>query len=132
VSTKTVAAKLQIKPDTPIWISHPHRLGMLGPLPEGADLVSDISAAKIALVFGDDAETVRKTLDTAGTAITDPAILWVAYPKANRTDINRDTLWPILTDYGMRPNGQAAIDDIWSALRFRPIREGEPPFLGGK
>lgn len=132
MSAKTVAAKLQIKPDTTIWLSHPDRVGMIGPLPDSVDLVPDITAAKVALVFGDDAETVRRTLDAEGAGITEPAILWVAYPKGNRTDINRDTLWPILTDYGMRPNGQAAIDDIWSALRFRPIREGEPPFLGGK
>jgi hypothetical protein len=47
-------------------------------------------------------------------------------------DINRDTLWPILAEYGMRPIGQVAIDDVWSALRFRPDREGEAPFAGGR
>ena len=58
-------------------------------------------------------------------------MLWVAYPKGGRADINRDTLWPILAEHGLRPIGQAAIDDVWSALRFRPLKEGESPFTGG-
>jgi hypothetical protein len=31
----------------------------------------------------------------------------------------------------MRPISQVAVDDIWSALRFRVLEEGEPPFSGG-
>jgi len=57
--------------------------------------------------------------------------VWVAYPKANKTDINRDTLWPIVVDFGLRPNGQIAIAETWSALRFRASRDGEAPFTGG-
>jgi hypothetical protein len=56
----------------------------------------------------------------------------VAYPKAGRADNNRDSLWPILAGYGLRPIGQVAIDDVWSALRFRPLAEGESPFAGGR
>jgi hypothetical protein len=55
----------------------------------------------------------------------------IAYPKANRADINRDSLWPIVVEFGMRPNGQVAIDDVWSALRFRADKPGEEPFKGG-
>jgi hypothetical protein len=50
----------------------------------------------------------------------------VAYPKAHRADINRDKLWPIVAEYGMRPVTQVAVDDIWSGLRFRPFKPGEP------
>jgi hypothetical protein len=52
---------------------------------------------------------------------------WIADPKGNRADINRDTLWPMVSPYGMRPIAQ----DAWSALRFRPNREGEGTFTGG-
>ena len=61
-----------------------------------------------------------------------PRVLWVAYPKGNTSDVNRDSLWPIVAEFGMRPNGQVAIDDRWSALRFRANREGEEPFTGGR
>ena len=49
-----------------------------------------------------------------------------------KADINRDTLWPSVTEYGLRPNGQVAVDEVWSALRFRPYKEGEAPFTGGR
>jgi hypothetical protein len=58
-------------------------------------------------------------------------VLWVVYPKDNRTDLNRDSLWPILAAHGLRPITQVAVDDVWSALRFRPLKPGEPPFSGG-
>ena len=45
--------------------------------------------------------------------------------------MNRDTLWPILAEYGLRPISQVAVDEVWSALRFRPLREGEAPFAPG-
>ena len=43
-----------------------------------------------------------------------------------------DTLWPLLTPYGLRPIGQVAVDEEWSALRFRPLKSGEEPFSGGR
>jgi hypothetical protein len=58
--------------------------------------------------------------------------LWVAYPKGGRVDIDRDTLWPIVAELGLRPISQVAIDDVWSALRFRPLTEGEEQFSGGR
>ena len=51
-----------------------------------------------------------------------PAVLWIAYPKAGKldTDLNRDVLWKLLDGNGIRPVRQIAIDDTWSAMRFRP------------
>ncbi len=131
MSPKTVAEKLLIKPETSVWSSHPERLDVVGPLPPGARVVDRPEEATTALVFGDDAESLRTAVADHAEHLAAPETLWVAYPKANRTDINRDTLWPILAEHGMRPTGQVALDDVWSALRFRPLRPGEAPFRGG-
>jgi hypothetical protein len=32
----------------------------------------------------------------------------------------------------MRPVSQVAVDEVWSALRFRLLKPGEPPFTGGR
>ncbi|MFF4316935.1 hypothetical protein [Streptomyces sp. NPDC001507] len=50
------------------------------------------------------------------------ALAWVACPKGGKlgTDLNRDTLAAALSEQGVRPVRQIAIDDTWSALRFRP------------
>jgi hypothetical protein len=132
LSTRTVVQKLQIKPNTTVWTSHADRLGLIGPLPEGAETVDALGEATTALVFADDAASAHEVLTAHKDQLATPAIFWVAYPKANRADINRDTLWPILAGYGMRPVSQVAIDDVWSALRFRPLKLGEEPFTGGR
>ena len=132
MSTKSIADKLLIKPGTTVWSSHPDRLDLVAPLPSDAPIVKGLKEATTALVFGDDAESLRRTLAAHARDLAAPDTLWVAYPKGNRADINRDTLWPLLSEYGMRPIGQVALGEVWSALRFRPLRPGETPFEGGK
>jgi hypothetical protein len=130
MAAKTVADKLLIKPGGTVWISDDRHLPRVGPLPEGAERVGDPREAAVAVLFAADAVTARRLLDEHRDALT--GTTWVAYPKGNKADINRDTLWPIVTEYGLRPNGQVALDEVWSALRFRPYKEGEAPFTGGR
>ena len=51
------------------------------------------------------------------------AVVWIAYPKASSKrytcDFNRDTGWAVLGQLGFEPVRQVAIDEDWSALRFR-------------
>ena len=53
------------------------------------------------------------------------AVLWFAYPKGSSKkymcDFNRDTGWEKLGEYNLEPVRQVAIDQDWSALRFRNI-----------
>ncbi len=132
MSPKTVADKLLVKAGTTVWTSAPEHIDRIGPLPEGATPVDDLEAAMTAVLFADDAESLRAVLARHAGSLRAPANLWVAYPKGNRTDINRDTIWPIVSEHGLRPIGQVALDDVWSALRFRPLKEGEAQFSGGR
>jgi len=51
------------------------------------------------------------------------AIVWFAYPKASskryKCEFNRDTGWAVLGELGFEGVRQVAIDEDWSALRFR-------------
>ena len=129
--TKSVAAKLLIKPNSTLWVSHPEHLDLLGPLPANVQNVEELAQAATGLIFGDDSTSLRSILAGHSDELKQPVALWVAYPKGNKTDMNRDTLWPIFAEYGMRPITQIAVDDIWSALRFRPLKKGEAPFNPG-
>jgi hypothetical protein len=53
-------------------------------------------------------------------------VLWFCYPKKSskkyKSDIDRDHGWKILNDSGLHGIRLVAIDENWSALRFRNIK----------
>ncbi len=53
------------------------------------------------------------------------AIIWFAYPKTSSKkytcEFNRDTGWAVLGELGLEGVRQVAIDEDWSALRFRRV-----------
>jgi hypothetical protein len=75
--------------------------------------------------------TFIKTLadvETKCAAVIDAAakdrLAWIVYPKAGQlgTDLNRDILWKQMQKKGIQGVRQIAIDDVWSAMRFRPAK----------
>jgi hypothetical protein len=53
------------------------------------------------------------------------AVVWMVYPKGTskkyRCEFNRDSGWPALGEAGFEPVRMVAIDEDWSALRFRRV-----------
>lgn len=53
------------------------------------------------------------------------AILWIAYPKGTskkyKCEFNRDSGWDVLRGAGFDTVRMVAIDEDWSALRFRRV-----------
>jgi hypothetical protein len=73
--------------------------------------------------------TTQKEVDALATPIAklakgDP-IIWFAYPKGTskkfKSEINRDHGWQALGRAGFDTVRMVAIDDDWSALRFRRV-----------
>jgi hypothetical protein len=60
---------------------------------------------------------------TVVNATEGDSIVWIAYPKKSskkyKCEFNRDTGWHVLGEAGFEPVRQIAIDEDWSALRFR-------------
>ena len=58
-------------------------------------------------------------------ACSGDAILWMVYPKGTsrkyRCEFNRDSGWAILDAAGFEPVRMVAVDEDWSALRFRRV-----------
>jgi hypothetical protein len=84
-----------------------------------------VKEISFALAFA----TKQKEVDTATKAVAKKAkgdaVVWFAYPKGtskNYTcEFNRATGWAILGEQGFEPVRQIAIDEDWSALRFRRV-----------
>ena len=95
---------------------------------EGVTVVRDpkkTKAVQFALVFATkqvEVDVLSKTL--AGKAEGD-AVLWFAYPKGTskkyKCEFNRDSGWKAIRSFGFDSVRQIAIDEDWSALRFRRV-----------
>lgn len=70
------------------------------------------------------AEVEHAAQQLTGHGVDDP-ILWMAYPKTSskryRCEFTRDTGWAALGAAGYEPVRMVAIDEDWSALRFRKV-----------
>ena len=58
----------------------------------------------------------------------DNGLLWLCYPKKTsktykNSDCSRDSIAGILADEGYEPVRQIAIDEDWSALRYRKVEQ---------
>lgn len=117
----SLAKKLQIKEGQSVSVLHAPT-GFEIDLPGKNRKPSIAKAADVVIVFATNRADLGKRADPFVEAARRDALAWIAYPKAGQlnTDLNRDSLWQLLESRGIRPVRQVAIDDVWSALRFRP------------
>jgi hypothetical protein len=114
-----LSRKLQIKPGQSVAILN---------APEGValpDLREEALAEADAVIAFVTRRAELAELDAVLSAARADRLAWVGYPKAGKlgTDLNRDRLAEALREHGLQPVRQVAIDDTWSALRFRPAGE---------
>jgi hypothetical protein len=113
-------AKLQLKPAQGIEVVlvPDETLPLLDGIPAASDSADDAAL----LVFVTDRDVLTAQEDRILASATTDRLTWVAYPKAGQlgTDLNRDSLAAHLIGLGARPVRQVSLDDVWSALRFRP------------
>jgi hypothetical protein len=99
-------------------------LGLLGDLPAKLELEFEPAGQfDFAHLFVKDKAELQQLIDQLLQAIEYDGLLWISYPKGSsgvKTDLNRDILWEILLEKGIRPVMQVSIDSVWSAIRFRP------------
>lgn len=82
---------------------------------------SERGPADVVLAYIKNRAALDKHLPRATKRLASGGTLWLAYPKAGQlgTDLNRDSLARAVREKGLEPVGQIAIDDVWSALRFK-------------
>ena len=79
------------------------------------------------IVFAELVSEVETLAPQALHNLVSDGILWFAYPKKTSkkscaSDLDRDHGWVVLIDKGFDKVRQVAIDNDWSALRFRNVR----------
>ena len=123
----SLVKKLRIQPGQRLLILNPPSgyIESLGDLPEGVE-VSEKPEGKFDFVhqFVRDSTEFADLSPKAMDAVKYDGLLWISYPKRSSkvaTDLTRDVMWDLMADTGLRPVTQVSIDEVWSALRFRPV-----------
>ncbi|HYK75241.1 MAG TPA: DUF3052 domain-containing protein [Pseudoneobacillus sp.] len=75
-------------------------------------------------VFGTNNEELQVYAREVSHLISEDGLLWLCYPKKSSklykgSDCSRETVMGMLANEGYEPVRQVAIDEDWSALRFR-------------
>lgn len=126
MSEKTVLQRFQAKPGDGIAlvVAEDGDRALLGALPDGATEALVESAAIVATVVRTRDELLARYAEQLPVASGARAV-WVVYPKGGRADVNRDVVAGEARAYGWRGVSNIAVDDTWSAVRVRPLKDGE-------
>jgi uncharacterized protein YdhG (YjbR/CyaY superfamily) len=120
--------KLNHKPPAPVTVleAPAEARPLLSRWSEEADVRERLGTDDaFVLTFVRSAADIQRIAPAVAGALTPDGVLWMAYPKKSskryRTDVSRGSGWQPLGDLGFEAVRQVAIDDDWSALRFRPV-----------
>lgn len=110
----SLASKLNLKDGDTIVVHH---------APADIDLDLPEGDGPATLVFATNRAELEERKAPLVAAARADTLAWLAYPKARQlgTDVNRDIIWELMGDDGVRPVRQVSVDSVWSALRFRPL-----------
>jgi hypothetical protein len=129
VSETTTSKKLRLQAGQKALLINPPQgyLQALGELPEGVQVTTQPDGSyDFVQLFVKDRSELEQFGPAAFQAVKYDGLLWVCYPKQTgkiKSDLNRDSLWKLMQPTGLSPVMQIAIDETWSALRFRPAEK---------
>ncbi|MDB5030373.1 YdeI/OmpD-associated family protein [Mucilaginibacter sp.] len=129
-----LAKKLQIKPGKR-WLlfnTPDNYLATLGPLSDIEIFFEPKGQFDGVQLFVRDTTELTLSLTIIAPVLKHDAVFWITYPKKNSgidSDLEMMGSWDICKEYNLRPVSSAAINEIWTALRFRP--EGQSKLSGG-
>jgi hypothetical protein len=87
--------------------------------------LQDAGDILFSLAFVTKQQEVDKLASAIAKKVKGDAVVWFAYPKKSskkyKSDINRDNGWQALGKAGFEPVRMVAIDEDWSASRFRRV-----------
>lgn len=101
----------------------------LAQIREAAEIITDpqrVETIAFAIVFAQRQVEVDQAIAQIGPKLEGDAVLWFAYPKQSSRrytcDFNRDTGWASVGAFDLEGVRLVAIDEDWSALRFRRVQ----------
>jgi hypothetical protein len=123
---KTIVEKLLIKTGDGLSLlgAGADERAVLGDLPTGVAEVEPARATVSVTFVRTRAELMTRFADEL-SAVAGARAVWFLYPKGGRADFNRDTFIQEAGAFSWRAISNVAVDDVWSAVRVRPLAHGE-------
>ena len=126
----TVFEKLNLKePKRIVVLNSPESFEKELATLQGVEIIRDLKKAKdvtFSLAFVTTQQEVDRLAAAIARKIEGDGIVWFAYPKGTskkyKSEISRDNGWGVLGREGFEPVRLVAIDEDWSALRFRQVK----------
>lgn len=124
-----IVKKLGLKPEMRalVMAAPDGYVSRLSPLPQGVEIATKPAHTyEFIQLFATRMAEIEKAVPGLLQRAAPAAVFWIAYPKKSAGvdgDLSRDILAAAMTDKGWRPVSIVALDDVWSALRFRPIAD---------
>jgi len=122
----SLAKKLQIKPGKR-WLlfnAPANYLVSLEPLPEGTTVAYEAAGSFDGVqLFVKNSTELAAGLKIIAPFLKADTILWIIYPKKSsgiESDLEMMSSWDEPAKYGLRGVAAAAVNETWTALRFRP------------
>ena len=121
-----VARKLGMNPGMRALViaPPPGYLKLLAPLHDGLTVSSRANGVyPFVQVFATRLSAVRKFARKLSEHAAPNALVWISYPKKTslaESELSRDLIRETMSGMGWRAVSIVAIDEVWSALRFRP------------
>jgi len=126
-----ILKKLNYKEGQPLFVIHPPVTfeDMIQTLPDQTSVFYEIKPTDevdFMMVFTMKKSELNELFESFLPCLNEDAIVWIAYPKGTsekyKCDFKRDDCWELMAPWQMMPVRQVAIDDDWSALRFRNVK----------
>ena len=129
---QAIAKKLGLKPGmralvigSPAGYRH-----LVEPLPAGVVISEAMSGThEFVQLFATRQRELRKRAAGFVKHAAPRGLVWIAYPKKTsgmESDLDRESVRKVMSECGWRAVTIVAIDDVWAALRFRPVGDVKP------
>ena len=122
-STKPLAVKLGIKPGFKVLLADAPAgfAASLDPLPAGAILTTAVEPVEVILLFVTSLAGLGEALPDLKPLLRRGGLFWIAWRKGGVGEVTRDNMWPIAGSFGLQPVSNVAVNEEWSALRFKVV-----------
>ena len=119
MSDKPLAQRLQVKPGRTLAVLDAPPGFAVADAPSASLQIADV-----VLAFTADRSRLEAAMTDCAAKARPDAIFWIAYPKltsALKADLSRDIIHTLSPALGWDAVAQIAVDDDWSAMRFKRL-----------